>query len=82
MDWHVADGDPDEGRVEWERGDRCARVVARETATRSWAVTLDRLTQAQEGEAYRRETVPDRETALGMAAEWRAANDGSAADAA
>lgn len=80
MDWDIAAGDPDEGRVEWERSDRYAQVVVRETATGSWAVTLDRLEQAPEGQHYRRETVPDRETALERAAAWRAENDGPTDD--
>jgi hypothetical protein len=74
MEWHVVDGDPTDpsaARVAWEREDRFARVVVRRTATDAWAVTLDRLQQAPEGQAYRRETVADRETALDRAATWR-----------
>lgn len=81
MEWHVVDGDPDveeSSRVEWERGDRYARVVLRETATGAWAVTLDRLAQAPKGQYYHRETLDDRERALELAAEWRAANSAAA----
>jgi hypothetical protein len=80
MDWHVVEGDPedaDSDRVEWERSDRYARVALRETATGSWAVTLDRLSQAPEGQYYHRETLPDRERALEQAAAWREENDGT-----
>jgi hypothetical protein len=84
MDWHVVEGDPgdaDSDRVEWERSDRYARVVLRETATGSWAVTLDRLAQAPEGQYYHRETLPDRESALERADAWREKNDGTGATA-
>ncbi|WP_276258233.1 DUF7543 family protein [Haloglomus litoreum] len=85
MDWYVVEGDPDSAdssRVEWERGDRYARVVLRRTATGAWAVTLDRLAQAPEGQHYHRETLDDRERALELAATWRAENDrgGTGAD--
>jgi hypothetical protein len=46
-----------------------------ESGNGGWAVTLDRLEQAPEGPAYDRETVPDREAALEIAARWRAAHD-------
>lgn len=62
-------------RVEWERADGYARVAVRETATGQWAVTLDRLEQAPDGEAYRHETVDDREEAVEAAAAWRREND-------
>lgn len=62
-------------RVEWERADGYARVAVRETATGTWAVTLDRLEQAPEGEAYRHETVEEREEAVEMAESWRHANE-------
>jgi hypothetical protein len=62
-------------RVEWERADGYARVAVRETATGAWAVALDRLEQAPEGEAYRHETVADRAEAVETAEQWRRAND-------
>lgn len=78
MDWTetVTDGptDADATRREWERADGYAVVVVRETATGDWAVTLDRLEQAPEGPAYRRESRGDREAALDLAATWREAN--------
>lgn len=57
-------------RVEWERDDGYARVVARETASGRWAVSLDRLAQAPEGETYVHETAPDRDAALDLAETW------------
>lgn len=57
-------------RTEWERDDGYARVVARETASGRWAVSLDRLAQAPEGETYRHETAPDSEGALELARSW------------
>lgn len=62
-------------RIEWERGDGYARIIARETASGSWAVSLDRLEQAPEGETYRHETTSDRERALGLVSEWRLGYD-------
>jgi hypothetical protein len=78
MEWHVVTGDPDDAassRVEWERADRYARVVLRETATGSWAVTLDRLAQAPEGQYYHRETLEERDRAIEQAVAWRREND-------
>lgn len=77
MDWTevATEGPTDAGeRREWERADGHAVVVVRETAGGDWAVTLDRLEQAPEGPAYRRETLSDREAALELAAEWREAD--------
>ncbi len=74
MEWHVAA--ESEGRVEWERWDRFVRVVCRETVDGSWAVTLDALEQAPEGQGYERETHPTREAAEDRAAEWREQYDG------
>lgn len=64
-----------ETRVEWERSDGYARVVARRTATGGWAVALDRLEQAPEGEAYAHETVDSRDAALALAEAWTDDND-------
>ena len=61
----------EEGRTEWERGDRFVRVVLRRTATDEWATTLDALEQAPEGPAYERETHPTREVATERARVWR-----------
>lgn len=69
MGWHpVDDGNAAD---EWEREDGYATIRIRELAGGGVAVRLDRLAQAPEGSAYRRETVPDRETAESLAAEWR-----------
>ena len=66
----------DEGdRAEWERADRYARLVAREMASGQWAVSLDRLEQAPEGEMYRHETAPSRRAALDLAEAWLARYD-------
>lgn len=61
----------DEERVEWERSDGYARVVARATATGTWAVSLDRLEQAPDGESYDHRTVENRGEAIEVAAAWR-----------
>ncbi|MDZ7747246.1 MAG: hypothetical protein U5K28_12420 [Halobacteriales archaeon] len=70
MDWeHATDTDT---KHVWKRVDGTAEIVARRTASDEWAVHYDRLIQAPEGETYRHETVPDRERAVELAAEWRA----------
>jgi hypothetical protein len=68
-EWRVVADE--EGRTEWERGDRFVRVVVRRTATGEWATTLDALEQAPEGPAYERETYPMREAAADRARTWR-----------
>ena len=45
-------------KIEWERADGYAYVVARATADGEWAVSPDRLEQAPEGKTYRHESVP------------------------
>lgn len=62
----------DDGVV-WSRSDRNAFVRLRRTADDRWAVTLDRLEQAPDGEAYRHETFEDRQTAEERAETWRSA---------
>lgn len=64
-----------ETRVEWERSDGYCHVLARRTATGDWAVSLDRLEQAPEGETYAHETVDTREAAVEVAADWTATHD-------
>jgi hypothetical protein len=64
-----------ESRVEWDRADGYARVVARQTATGNWAVSLDRLEQAPEGETYAHETVDAREEAVSLAETWTDEHD-------
>jgi len=49
MDW--AEVERRDGR-EWEREDGYAVVRMRQTARGDWAVTFDRLEQADEGSAY------------------------------
>ncbi|MFB6177883.1 MAG: hypothetical protein ABEI99_12225 [Halobaculum sp.] len=61
--------------TEWERGDRTATVRIRERATGGYVIRLDRLTQAPEGSAYRRETAETREAAEEIAADFRASFD-------
>ncbi|WP_435062722.1 DUF7543 family protein [Halobaculum sp. EA56] len=56
---------------EWKRDDGHATLRVREHADGSVVVRLDRLEQAPEGRAYRRERVPDRETADDLLAEWK-----------
>ncbi|MFC7176014.1 DUF7543 family protein [Halosegnis marinus] len=65
----------DERRIEWERTDGYARVVARETATGTWAVSLDRLEQAPDGQTYDHRTAPDRDAALDPATALLDANE-------
>lgn len=57
-------------RVEWERADGYARLIARETASRRWVVSLDRLAQAPEGETYVHDTAPNRDAAVDLAEAW------------
>ncbi|ERH13502.1 MAG: hypothetical protein J07HB67_02542 [halophilic archaeon J07HB67] len=59
--------------TEWERTDRMATVRIRERPDGRFVVRVDRLQQAPEGPAYRRETAADREAAETVAAELRAA---------
>jgi len=62
-----------EGAVdEWTRRDGLATVRVRERPDGAFVVRYDRLEQAPEGRAYRRERCRDRETAAEVAAEWRA----------
>ncbi|WP_178918173.1 hypothetical protein [Natronomonas gomsonensis] len=70
MDW--THEERDDGTV-WSRSDRNAFVRLRHTADDRWAVTLDRLEQAPDGETYRHETFEDREAAEAQAEEWRSA---------
>ena len=69
MGWQTVETDA--AGEEWERADGHATVRLRERTDGRFAVRLDRLTQAPEGSAYRRETVETRETAEALAAEWR-----------
>lgn len=62
--------DTDDG-TEWERDDGAATIRLREHAGDGWVVRLDRMFQAPEGEAYRREHVADRQTALDLVEAWR-----------
>jgi hypothetical protein len=78
MDWHVVEDGA--ARIEWERRDRFVRVVCRETTGGEWAVTLDALEQAPEGQDYARETHPTREAAEERAAAWREAYRGGTVD--
>ena len=58
------------GYDEYERADGVATVRVRERAAGGYVVRLDRLEQATDGPAYRRETAPDREAADALAEEW------------
>ena len=49
---------------EWEREDGYAVIRLRQTARGDWAVTLDRLEQAPEGEHYERTTADSEDAAL------------------
>lgn len=59
--------------TEWERTDGTATVRIRERPDGQFVVRVDRLEQAPEGPAYRRETADDRETAESVATEMREA---------
>lgn len=61
--------------TEWERGDHAATVRIRERPDGSYVVRIDRLKQAPEGPAYRRETADTREAAEEIAADFRASFD-------
>lgn len=68
MEWQEV-----ESRVgrRWERADGYAVVSLRETADGEWAVTYDRLEQADDGRAYDRTTVESKDEALSLAASYR-----------
>lgn len=72
MDW--TDRETRTGH-EWTREDGTVVITLRETADTRWAVTLDRLEQAPEGQGYDRETVPTREEALAVVDRWREEHD-------
>lgn len=57
--------------IVWTRSDENAFVRLRQTATGRWAVSLDRLRQAHDGETYRQETFEDRADAERCAERWR-----------
>lgn len=55
----------------WERADGYAVVSLRETAGGEWAVTYDRLEQADEGRAYDRTAAPSEDEARALAESYR-----------
>ncbi|MFQ3318933.1 MAG: hypothetical protein ACI8UR_001992 [Natronomonas sp.] len=70
MEWEKKEEDGE--YIEWTRSDDNAHVRLRRTAGGKWAVTLDRLRQAPEGEAYEHETFDERQAAERRADGWRA----------
>jgi len=66
---------------EWERDDGHATLRLRERADGGYVVRLDRLEQAVDGRAYRRERVADREAAEELLARWRREHDRPDAEA-
>ncbi|MFC3478848.1 DUF7543 family protein [Halobacterium litoreum] len=68
MNW--AEVERRDGR-EWEREDGYAVVRMRQTARGDWAVTYDRLEQADEGSAYERVTVGSEDAALSRVERFR-----------
>ncbi|MFC7096622.1 DUF7543 family protein [Halobaculum marinum] len=56
---------------EWTRADGFATLRVRERRDGSYVVRLDRMEQAPDGRAYRRERVADREAADALVAEWK-----------
>lgn len=73
MTWEQTD--PVNDVTEWERGDRTATVRIRERPGGGFVVRLDRLKQAPEGPAYRRETAETRTEAETIAADFRESFD-------
>jgi len=69
VEW-TRDERDDGDEVVWTREDEAAVVRLRRTADGRWAVALDRLRQAPEGETYRHETFADRAAAERWAEEW------------
>lgn len=61
--------------TEWERGDRTATVRIRERTDGGYVIRADRLEQAPEGPAYRRETAETRAKAEELAADLRESFD-------
>lgn len=72
MTWDEVGAD---GASEWERSDGFATIRLRERHDGSWAVRLDRLFQAPEGQLYRRETVTSEGAARALVDSWRAEFD-------
>lgn len=68
MSWTEIDAE--NGR-KWEREDDFAIVTVRETTSGEWAVVLDQLEQAPDGQRYEHEIVESEDEALDLAAEWR-----------
>jgi hypothetical protein len=56
---------------EWERSDGNAVIRLRQTARGDWAVTYDRLEQADEGSAYERVEVGSEDVALTRVEEFQ-----------
>ncbi|MFC7137434.1 DUF7543 family protein [Halobaculum litoreum] len=56
---------------EWERSDGLATLRVRERRGGGYVVRLDRLEQAPDGRAYRRERVADREAAEALVDAWK-----------
>lgn len=74
MPWDLV---TDENRLtEWKRSDGYATIRLRERPDGRYAVRFDRLHQAPGGKAYRHETVPNRDEATSLVAEWKEAFDG------
>ncbi|MFC6725733.1 hypothetical protein ACFQE1_15435 [Halobium palmae] len=63
------------GATEWTRSDGYATIRLRERHDGSWAVRLDRLFQAPEGQLYRRETAPAEDAARAVVERWRTEYD-------
>lgn len=69
MSWDEQDAD--EPGAEWVRSDGHATIRLWQRADGGFVVRFDRLHQAPEGSAYRRERAPDRETAMAIVDRWR-----------
>jgi hypothetical protein len=68
----------EEGLEEWTREDGHATIRQRRRPDGEWVVRFDRLHQASEGRAYRRERVADESAARELLDAWKANGSGDA----
>jgi len=73
MDWSRTR--EDDGLVEWTRADGYATLRRRRRPDGTWVIRLDRLYQAPDGSAYRRERVDDEGAAEALIEAWMAESD-------
>ncbi|WP_435185164.1 DUF7543 family protein [Halobellus sp. EA9] len=73
MDWSRTREEA--GFVEWTRTDGYVTIRRRRRPDGDWVVRLDRLYQAPEGSAYRRERVDGEERAEALVETWKTEAD-------